>query len=45
MNDGGNEAEIRRRQLARAKVMGLLLGALVILIFAVAIAKIRAGLV
>jgi hypothetical protein len=36
--------EIRRRQKARAIVMGLLLGAFVILIFAISIAKIRAGM-
>jgi hypothetical protein len=36
--------EVRRRQKARATVMALLMGALVILIFAVTIAKIRAGM-
>jgi hypothetical protein len=36
--------EVRRRQLARARVMGLLLGALAILIFGISIAKIRAGM-
>jgi hypothetical protein len=35
------EATIRRRQAARARVMGLLLGALVLLIFFVTIAKIK----
>ena len=34
---------IRRRQRSRAIVMALLLGALVVLIFAVSIAKIKAG--
>jgi type II secretory pathway component PulK len=34
---------IRRRQRGRAIVMALLLGALVVLVFAVSIAKIRAG--
>jgi hypothetical protein len=34
---------IRRRQKSRAIVMALLLGALVVLIFAVSIAKIKAG--
>lgn len=37
-------AEIRRRQKARATIMAVLMGALVILIFAVSIAKIRAGM-
>jgi len=35
---------VRRRQRARALVLALLLGALVILIFAISIAKIRAGM-
>ncbi|WP_277998647.1 hypothetical protein [Sphingomonas liriopis] len=35
---------IRRRQQSRARVMALLLGAFVILIFAVAIVKIREGM-
>ena len=34
---------IRRRQKSRAVVMALLLGAMVVLIFAVSIAKIKAG--
>ena len=34
---------VRRRQRGRALVMGVLLGGLVILIFAITIAKIRAG--
>ena len=37
------DALIRRRQRGRAIVMGLLLGALVLLIFFVTIAKIRVG--
>jgi hypothetical protein len=36
---------IRQRQKSRARIMALLLGAFVILIFAVAIVKIREGLV
>jgi hypothetical protein len=35
---------IRRRQRSRAIVMGLLLGALVLLIFAITFSKIRAGM-
>ena len=35
---------IRRRQRGRAVVMALLLGALVILIFAITMAKIRLGM-
>lgn len=35
---------IRRRQHARARVMALLLGAFVLLIFAIAITKIRQGM-
>ncbi|MES2044708.1 MAG: hypothetical protein V4475_12600 [Pseudomonadota bacterium] len=38
-----DEDLIRRRQKSRALVMALLLGALVVLIFAVSIAKIKAG--
>ncbi len=34
---------VRRRQKGRALVMGLLLGGLVMLIFLITIAKIRAG--
>jgi hypothetical protein len=45
MTDPHDDGEIRRRQLARAKVMGLLLGALVLLIFGIAIAKIKAGMI
>lgn len=36
--------EVRRRQKARATVMAVLLGAFVILIFAISIVKIRAGM-
>jgi hypothetical protein len=39
-----DQEEVRRRQKARATVMAVLLGALVILIFAISIAKIRAGI-
>ena len=35
---------IRARQRARAKVMALLLGALVVLLFLITIVKIRAGM-
>ena len=35
---------IQRRQRARARVMAVLLGALVLLIFAVSIAKIQMGI-
>jgi hypothetical protein len=35
---------IRRRQKGRAIVMGLLLGALVVLIFAITISKIKLGM-
>ncbi len=35
---------IRRRQRGRARVMALLLGAFVILVFAISIAKIQAGM-
>lgn len=34
-----NEDEVRARQKSRAKVMALLLGAFVVLIFAISIAK------
>ena len=37
-------AVVRQRQRARARVMGLLLGGLVLLIFLVAMAKIKAAL-
>ncbi|MEG3163906.1 hypothetical protein U1701_04800 [Sphingomonas sp. PB2P19] len=36
--------EIRRRQRGRARVMAVLLGAFVLLTFAVSIAKIQAGM-
>ncbi|WP_269801934.1 MULTISPECIES: hypothetical protein [unclassified Sphingomonas] len=36
---------IRHRQKSRARVMALLLGAFVILVFAIALTKIRQGLV
>ena len=39
-----NEDEIRARQRSRARVMALLLGAFVILVFAISIAKIKAGM-
>ena len=35
---------IRRRQRSRARVMAMLLGGLVLLIFAITIAKIRTGM-
>ena len=35
---------IRRRQRGRARVMALLLGAFVILVFGISIAKIQAGM-
>ncbi|MBX9815645.1 MAG: hypothetical protein K2X76_13170 [Sphingomonas sp.] len=38
------EELIRRRQRDRARVMGLVLGAFAILIFLIAIAKIKAGM-
>ena len=38
-----NEDLIRARQKARARIMALLLGAFVILIFAISIVKISAG--
>jgi hypothetical protein len=38
-DDPETEREIRRRQKSRALVMALVLGALVILIFAISIAK------
>lgn len=38
------EEAIRRRQRGRARVMALLLGAFVILVFAISIAKIQAGM-
>ncbi|MGH6615539.1 hypothetical protein [Sphingomonas sp.] len=38
------EKLIRARQRSRATVMGLILGALVILVFAITIVKIKAGI-
>ena len=42
--DHDPEELIRRRQRGRATVMALLLGALVVLIFAITISKIRLGM-
>lgn len=39
-----DEARLRARQKSRAKVMALLLGAFVILMFAITISKIKAGM-
>ena len=39
-----NDDLIRRRQLGRARVMAVLLGGLVVLIFAITLVKIRAGI-
>jgi hypothetical protein len=39
-----HQDEVRRRQKARATVMAILLGAFVVLVFAISIAKIRAGM-
>jgi hypothetical protein len=39
-----HQDEVRRRQKARATVMAVLLGAFVVLVFAISIAKIRAGM-
>ncbi|WP_276204603.1 MULTISPECIES: hypothetical protein [Sphingomonas] len=36
--------EIRARQRSRALVLGLILGAFVVLVFAITIAKIKAGM-
>ena len=46
MNDDRETHEklIRQSQVGRAKVMALLLGAFVILVFAISIAKIQAGM-
>ncbi|MFV1919419.1 hypothetical protein VPH46_08315 [Sphingomonas sp. MJ1 (PH-R8)] len=38
------EALVRARQRSRAKVMAWLLGALVVLVFAISIVKIQAGM-
>jgi hypothetical protein len=39
-----NEDLIRARQRSRSRIMALLLGAFVILMFAISIAKIKAGM-
>ncbi|WP_294339470.1 hypothetical protein [uncultured Sphingomonas sp.] len=39
-----DETEIRRRQKSRSIVMAVLLGAFVILMFAITISKIKAGM-
>ena len=39
MNEPQSDAEIRRRQRARAQVMGVLLGLFVLLMFGITIAK------
>ncbi|MBM7404612.1 MULTISPECIES: hypothetical protein [Sphingomonas] len=39
-----DEALVRARQRSRAKVMAWLLGALVVLVFAISIVKIQAGM-
>lgn len=44
MTDPDHQDLIRARQRARAIVMGLILGAFVILVFAISIAKIKAGM-
>ena len=44
LRDRNPEELVRRRQRGRATVMALLLGALVVLIFAISIAKIRVGM-
>ncbi len=41
MNEPLNSAEVRRRQQARARVMGLALLGLAVLIFAITIVKIK----
>ncbi len=38
------EKELRRRQKSRATVMAVLLGAFVVLMFAITISKIKAGM-
>ena len=42
--NGEDQDLIRQRQKSRALILALLLGALVILVFAITIAKIRAGM-
>ena len=39
-----NEDLIRQRRKARARIMALLLGAFVVLVFAISIVKIKAGM-
>ena len=39
-----DEAELRKRQKSRSTIMALLLGAFCILMFAITISKIRAGM-
>lgn len=39
-----DETEIRRRQKSRSIVMAILLGAFVVLMFAITISKIKAGM-
>jgi hypothetical protein len=41
---GKHDDEIRARQRRRAMVLGLILGAFVILVFAITIAKIKGGM-
>ncbi len=43
-NDNDSQDFVRRRQRGRATVMALLLGGLVVLIFAITMAKIRLGM-
>jgi hypothetical protein len=43
-DDRDRQDLIRQRQKSRALILALLLGALVILVFAITIAKIRAGM-
>jgi hypothetical protein len=43
MTDKNPDAVIRQRQLARARVMALLLGTFVILVFAISIVKMKIG--
>ena len=44
-DDRDRADQVRRRQRARAAVMALLLGAFVVLVFFITIAKIRQGMV
>jgi hypothetical protein len=43
MNEKIDQAEIRRRQRSRATIMAVLLGAFVVLVFAISIVRIKAG--